>query len=216
MKLRVVIADDEALARERLQQFLRLEPAIEVVAECRNGLEVVLAIRQRTPDLVFLDVKMPELDGFGVLEALKETPLPAIIFVTAYDRFAVKAFEANVVDYLLKPFDRERFQTALRRARERLQRGLATQDHSGLVDVLAKFQKRSGRLERVTIKSQGRISLVNTVDIDWICAADNYAELHVGKRSHLLRMTITALAEELPPNQFVRISRSHLVNLGPI
>src|SRR5688572_4216658 len=123
MKIRVLIADDEPLGRQRLRHLLRNEPGSEIIAECVNGIEAVNAIRHKSPDLVFLDVMMPELDGFGVLEVLKGIRLPAIIFVTAYDQFAVRAFEANAVDYLLKPFARERFRSALHRARERLQHG---------------------------------------------------------------------------------------------
>ncbi len=206
MKLRVLIADDESLSRERLRQFLRAEPRIEIVAECASGKETVNAIRENSPDLVFLDVKMPELDGFGVLEALSGTRLPAIIFVTAHDQFAVRAFEEHAVDYLLKPFDQQRFQTALQRARKRLQ------NTSSLSDLLTRFAARRKPLERVTVRSGDRIKLVNVAEIDWISAADNYVEMHVGKTVHLLRMTITALAQQLPQNQFVRISRSALVN----
>ncbi|HKX62536.1 MAG TPA: LytTR family DNA-binding domain-containing protein [Verrucomicrobiae bacterium] len=218
MKLRVVIADDEPLGRERLRLFLQTEPHAEIVAECRNGIEAVEAIRKTSPDLVFLDVKMPELDGFGVLEALADIPLPAIVFVTAYDQFAVRAFEANAVDYLLKPFDRERFEMAFRRAHQRLQhrpkKPTQTKNHL-LSDVLASLQANPTRLERLTVKSGKRITIVKTADIDWLRAADNYTELHVGNATHLLRLTIGALAAQLP-TQFVRISRSILVNLTRI
>jgi two-component system, LytTR family, response regulator len=137
MKLRVLIADDEPLNRERLREFLRAEPSTEVVAECLDGMEAVNAIHQKSPDLVFLDVKMPELDGFGVLEALNGARLPAIIFVTAHDRYALRAFEAHAVDYLLKPVERDRFQTALRRACQRLQSGSGPQSASSLSHLLA-------------------------------------------------------------------------------
>jgi two-component system LytT family response regulator len=216
MNLRILIADDEPLGRERLRQLLRTEPRTEIVAECISGVEAVNTIRQRSPDLVFLDVKMPDLDGFGVLESLSGARMPAVIFVTAYDQFAVRAFEAHAVDYLLKPFDRERLQIALRRARERLQRTPEHRSDQPLSEVLVSLETRLKRLERLTIKSQGRLSIVNTIDIDWIRAADNYAELHVGNTSHFLRMTLSALAERLPPNRFARISRSHLVNLERI
>ena len=214
-KLRVVIADDEPLARESLWRFLRAEPNIEVVAECVNGSEAVKAIREKLPDLVFLDVKMPELDGFGVLEAINGDHLPAIILVTAHDQYAVRAFEANAVDYLLKPFNRERFQAALRRARARPARESVAQNNQLLTEVLASLETKAARLERVTVKSNGRIYILKTAEIDWIRAADNYAELHTGKIVHLVRMTIGALADKLP-NQFVRISRSLLVNLNRI
>ena len=216
MKLRVLIADDEPLSRERLRELLRAEPGTEVVAECLNGMEAVNAIRQKSPDLVFLDVKMPELDGFGVLEALNGARLPAIIFVTAYDRYALRAFEAHAVDYLLKPFERERFQIALRRACQRLQAGPGLQSSSSLTDLLASLGAPLKPLERMTIKSGDRIKLVKVAEIDWVSAADNYVELYVGKTSHLVRITITALAVQLPQDQFVRISRSVLVNVDRI
>jgi len=216
MKLRVLIADDEPLSRQRLRRFVRAEPGIELVAECVTGTEAVNGIRENSPDLAFLDVKMPELDAFGVVEALNGDRLPAIVFVTAYDQFAVRAFETNAVDYLLKPFDRERFQTALRRVRERLQRGGTHHNTPSLLSLLSEVSPRVKSLERLTIKSDGRISVVKTGEIDWVCAADNYVELHVGKMTHLLRVTITALASQLSPNRFLRISRSHLVNLDRI
>jgi two-component system LytT family response regulator len=224
MKVRVLIADDEPLARERLRLFLQNEPGTEIVAECRDGQEAVKGIRETSPDLVFLDVKMPELDGFGVLETLTELQVhwPVIIFVTAYDQFAVRAFEANAVDYLLKPFDRERFGTAFRRARERLQHRTKERgrrhnhdDNHSLLQVLASLPPTTGRLERLTVRSGKRITIVKTAEIDWLQAADNYTELHVGDATHLLRMTIGALAAQLP-TQFVRISRSLVVNLTRI
>jgi two-component system, LytTR family, response regulator len=161
-------------------------------------------------------VMMPELDGFGVLETLKGTRLPAIIFVTAYDQFAVRAFEANAVDYLLKPFARERFQSALHRARERLRHGHSNPGDQAILNLLKDVGKRVKPMERLTIKSDGRITFLKTAEIDWICAADNYVELHVAGSTHLLRMTMTALASQLPPNRFARISRSCLVNLDRI
>ncbi len=216
MTLRVLIADDEALSRERLKRFLLREPETEVVAECASGSEAVSAIRAAGPDVAFLDVRMPELDGFGVLKALKGIRLPAIIFVTAYDQFALRAFEIDAVDYLLKPFDHDRFKIALQRARHRLQLDLPGTKDSRSPEVLTRLRTRGQPLERVTIKAGGRITLVKTADIDWVSAADNYAELHLGNKTHLLRMTITALAHRLPENRFARISRSLLVNLDRI
>ena len=216
MKLRVLIAEDEPLARERLRELLMAEKMIEIVAECVSGQETLNAIKQTQPDLVFLDVKMPDLDGFDVIKGLNRTHPPVIIFVTAYDGFALRAFEVHAADFLLKPFDRERFQTALERARERLHRRGGQHKHHQLSEVLADSESHPKRPKRLTIKSQGRISFVNTADIDWVAAADNYVELHVGQTTHLLRTSITSLAEQLPRNQFVRISRSHLVNLDRI
>lgn len=216
MNIRVLIADDEPLCRQRLRQFLRTEPKNEIVGECTNGTEAVKAIREHSPDLVFLDVKMPELDGFGVLESLGGIRLPAIVFVTAYDQFALRAFETHAVDYLLKPLDRGRLQMALRRVRERLQRDLSPADDPTLLILLKTIGSRRPLLERVTIRSDGRITVLKTSEIDWICAADNYVELHVGKAVHLLRTTITALASQLPQNRFVQTSRSLLVNVDRI
>ena len=219
MKVRVVIADDEPLGRERLRLFLQDEPGAELVAECRDGLEAVKAIRETSPDLAFFDIKMPGLDGFGILEALTDihVPLPAIIFVTAYDQFAVRGFEANAVDYLLKPFDRERFAIAFRRARERLQQRTHPpgQPRGKSPSTRAPSEPNTAPLERLTVRSGKRITILKTADIDWLRAADNYTELHVGNVTHLLRMTIGALATQLPP-QFVRISRSLLVNVSRI
>ena len=216
MKLRVVIADDEPLGRQRLRQLLCNEPRIEVVAECENGLEAVIAIREQSPDLVFLDVKMPEMDGFGVLKALDGTRLPAVIFVTAYDQFAVKAFEMHAVDYLVKPFGRERFQTALRRARHRLRADAVEQGATSLSDLIGNINSKLNPLEHVTVKSGDRIKLLKVAEIDWICSADNYAELHTGNGTHLMRVTISALVDQLPQNRFARISRSHIVNVDRI
>ncbi len=208
MRLRVLIADDEALSRERLRQFLLAEPRTEIVAECKTGLEAVEKIRQTSPELVFLDVRMPEMDGFSVLEELKGERQPVIVFVTAHHQFAARAFDVHAVDYLLKPFDRARFQTAFQRALERLD--AATSKPSKTFPEAENKITSHGRL---VVKSQGRISLINVTDIDWIRAADNYVELHLAKVTHLLRASLKDLEVQLPKQSFVRISRSHLVNL---
>jgi two-component system LytT family response regulator len=216
VKLRVLIADDEQLSRERLKLFLRTEPGIDIVAECSNGSEAVAAIRQEAPDLAFLDVRMPELDAFGVLQALKDARLPAIILVTAHDQFALRAFEIDAVDYLLKPFDRDRLQAAIRRACRRLRLDSGKGQEPSPQRSSTSLKPGSKPLERITVKSSGRISIVKTTEIDWVSAADNYVELHVGSKLHLLRTTVTALANRLPQNHFSRISRSALVNLDKI
>jgi two-component system LytT family response regulator len=212
MKLRTLIVDDEALARQRLRQLLEAEPEIEIIGECADGREAVAAIRGTSPDLVFLDVQMPELDGFGVLEALASQPMPLIVFVTAYDKFALRAFEVHAVDYLLKPFDRERFQAALRHALEQARNkaaGLHTQPQAA---VLTQLRPHTQPLDRLAVKTGPHIVWVPLDDIDWIESADNYVELHTGPSSHLLRETLNALEERLPPEKFVRISRSAMVN----
>lgn len=215
MNLRILIVDDEALSRERMRQFLKTEPGTEIIGECASGKEAVSAIRRESPDVVFLDVRMPELDGFGVLEELDGARKPAVIFVTAYDQFALQAFEIHAVDYLLKPFDRRRFRTALRRARERL-RHAEQQTHEPPRNSPNSPTPNRRTFECIPIKSSGRIRLLRTSEIDWVAAADNYAELHVGSATHLLRMTITDLADRLGGARFVRISRSTLVNLDRV
>ena len=216
MKIRALIADDEPLARERLASLLAGESDVEVVGECTNGVEAVAAIQEKTPDLVFLDVQMPELDGFGVLSALEGESRPAIVFVTAHDRFALKAFEVHAIDYLLKPFDRERFKKALDRAREELTRRDSGEIEQKMTALLAGLRNQPTQLDRIPVKSSGRVVLVKTSEIDWIEAADNYVNLHTGKEAHLHRETMTALEQKLPPSKFLRISRSTMVNVDRI
>lgn len=207
MKIRTLIVDDEPLARDRLRQLLQNEPDIELVGECADGREAVATIEKKSPELLFLDVQMPELDGFGVLEAMGPGPMPVIVFVTAHDRFALRAFEVHAVDYLLKPFDGERFQKALHRAIEQVRNrdpGAVRQRQSALLADLQSTQ--------LAVKSGGRVVWLKLDEIDWIGSADNYAELHVGTKSHLLRETLGALETRLPPEKFVRISRSAIVN----
>jgi two-component system, LytTR family, response regulator len=215
VKIRTLIADDEPLARERLRQLLQSEPEIELIGECADGREAVDAIQKSSPELVFLDVQMPELDGFGVIQAIKVEPVPVIVFVTAHDKFALRAFEVHAVDYLLKPFDRERFQTALNRAIERVRHrdDQAVQRQAAL---LAELRPSSKPAERLAVKSGGRVLFVKLGDIDWIEAAHNYVELHIGRESHLLRETLNAIEARLSPDKFVRISRSAIVNIERI
>jgi two-component system LytT family response regulator len=177
--------------------LLRADPEIGVVGECSSGEEALGEIRVANPDLLFLDVQMPECDGFDVLELLGRNLPPAIVFVTAYDQYALRAFEAGALDYLLKPFDNARFELALSRAKQRIRLG----------------RDRAPKLERVVIKNAGQISFVKISEIDWIEAADYYACLHVGARSHLLRRSLSDLEEDLDPNVFCRVHRSSIVNL---
>ena len=210
MKIRTAVVDDEPLARERLLKLLRAEDSIEIIGEAGSGHAALELIRNERPELVFLDVQMPELDGFGVLGELSDAERPAIVFVTAYDKFALKAFDVHAVDYLLKPFDKERFQTALGRALEHLSKDKPQQIHQQLSALLHEL-KPTTQPDRIAIKSDGRVVFVKTSDIDWIEAADNYVSLHVGKESHLLRETMTSIETRLP-KQFLRISRSTIVN----
>ncbi len=210
MKVRTLVVDDERLARERLLKLLRAEPEIELAGEAANGREAVKLIREAKPGLVFLDVQMPELDGFGVLAELTDAERPAVIFVTAFDKFALRAFDVHAIDYLLKPFDKERFQTALRRALDHLARKQPNEIHEQLSALLSEIRPAQAS-DRIAVKGDGRVVFVKTSDVDWIEAADNYVSLHAGKESHLLRETMTALEARLP-KQFLRISRSTMVN----
>jgi two-component system LytT family response regulator len=215
MKIQTIVIDDEPLARERLLKLLRAEPDVEVVGEAKNGREGLELIRQLKPGLVFLDVQMPELDGFGVLAELKAEERPAVVFVTAFDKFALKAFEVHAVDYLLKPFDKERFQTALKRALEQIARSQPENVHEQLSALLQELRP-APQSDRLAVKSDGRVVFVKVTDVDWVEAADNYVSLHVGKDTHLLRETMTNIEQRLPREQFIRISRSTIVNLERI
>ena len=196
-KIRALVVDDEPLARSNLAVLLRLDPEIEIVGECGSGQEGLEQIRRKKPDLVFLDVQMPECDGFDVLELLGNDSPPAIVFVTAYHQYAVRAFEAGALDYLLKPFDNARFARALGRAKERI---LAGKD-------------LPRKLDRLPIKSSGQVLFLKISEIDWIEAADYYACLHVGSKTHLLRRSMSELERDLDPAAFCRIHRSTIVNL---
>jgi len=204
-KIRALIVDDEPLARSNLAVLLRVDPEIEVIGECGSGVEAADTMRNAKPDLLFLDVQMPECDGFDTLEIVGTDLPPAIVFVTAYDQYAIRAFEAGALDYLLKPFDDARFKRALDRAKTRIlqywsqpqTQGRSTNDH-------------------LAIKNAGSISFLKLSEIDWIEAADYYACLHVGPRSHLLRRSMTELERELPPTAFCRIHRSSIVNLDQV
>jgi two-component system LytT family response regulator len=208
--IRTLLVDDEPLARSNLSVLLRLDPEIEIVGECGSGQEALAKIREAKPDLVFLDVQMPECDGFDVLELLGADAPPAIVFVTAYDQYALRAFEAGALDYLLKPFDNARFDRALRRAKQTIARG---RDAPGK-DVPQKDAPR--RLESLAVKSMGQVAFVKVSEIDWIEAADYYASLHVGARIHLLRRSMADLEQELDPAVFCRIHRSTIVNLSRV
>jgi two-component system LytT family response regulator len=196
-KLRVLVVDDEPLARSNLTVLLRLDGDIEVVAECGSGLEAVAEVRRQKPDLLFLDVQMPECDGFDVLELLGGDLPPMVIFVTAYDEYALRAFEAGALDYLLKPFDNARFNRALGRAKERIAMG----------------RDLPRRIERVAVKSAGQVAFLRISEIDWIEAADYYVCLHAGSKTHMLRRSMSELAQELDPRVFCRVHRSTIVNL---
>jgi two-component system LytT family response regulator len=204
--------DDEELARERLRSLLGKEKEIEIIGEVGDGKSAVALIDKEKPDLVFLDVQMPELDGFEVLQNLSHQP--NVVFVTAHDKFALKAFDVHAVDYLLKPFDKERFQTALKRVLEKVRsKALEAEKISA---VLNEVKPPSKPVERLMVKTEGRVLLIKTEDLDWVEAADNYVNLHVGNEAHLMRETMSSLEGKLPPEKFMRISRSSIVNLERI
>jgi two-component system, LytTR family, response regulator len=215
-KIRTLIADDEPLARRGIRAELDQEEDIEIVSECRNGLEAVAAIEEHSPELVFLDVQMPELDGFGVLEAVGVDRMPVVIFVTAYDKYALRAFDVHALDYLLKPVDAERFAGALRRARKQIEHHNLQDLNQRLQNFLEDVQAKQKCAERLVIKSGGRIFFLNVEEIDWIEAADNYVRLHVGRDSHLLRETMSHLEKRLDPDRFLRVHRSRIINIRQI
>jgi len=216
MKIKAAIVDDEALGRERLRQLLGRESDIEITGEYASGPDAVAGLRRAMPDLLFLDVQMPEMSGFEVLQALGREPLPVVIFVTAHDTHAVAAFEARALDYLLKPVKPSRFKQAMAQARERV----AARDTGELSRrMLALLEARTGtpnRLSRLAVKANDRTIFVRVAEVDWIEHAGNYAILHCGKETHLLRETMSALEASLPPDQFVRVSRSLMVNIDCI
>ena len=206
--LRAFIVDDEAPARRRIRRLLLSEPDVAVTGECGDGASAIEVIIRARPDLVFLDVQMPERDGFDVVAGIRSGDRPPIVFVTAYDRYALRAFEIHAVDYLLKPFTRERFRTALERVRDRIARRAPDSAVEALVRTLRDRQKYRSR---VTVKSGGRTHVLDLASVDWIQAADNYVRLHVQSREYLLRETLASLETRLDPARFVRIHRSVIV-----
>jgi two-component system LytT family response regulator len=215
-RLRVLIVDDEPLARDRLRAWLRDEPAAEIVGECGSGTEALATIRSTPLDLVFLDVEMPGCNGLQVLNELPAEGRPAIIFVTAHERFALDAFEVQAIDYLLKPFDRERFQTALRRAEEHLRARRSGKLEEKLESLLADAPTPVKTPERLTVKADGRLVFLKPSDIVWVEAADNYIILHLVEGRLMLRETMAALEKRLGTGSFPRVSRSALVHLDQI
>jgi two-component system LytT family response regulator len=210
MKLRAIIVDDERMARTRLRRMLENDPDVEIVAECADGLAAVAAVQEESPDLLLLDIQMPGMDGFGVLEALGAERTPEVVFVTAYDEHAIRAFEEHALDYLMKPVSPERFTKMLARVRER--RTHAQRDQESLLEMLAQ-RKAEARGTRLVVRSGERTTFVSPEEIDWVEAAGNYAILHLGKRTHILRETMSGLESQLPGEMFCRVSRSAILNL---
>jgi two-component system, LytTR family, response regulator len=214
--IRVLIADDEPLARGVLREMLQSDPEVVIVGECANGKEAVEAIKELNPDLLFLDVQMPEMGGFEVLNALDEGQAPHLVFVTAYDQYAVRAFEVHALDYILKPFDRERFDVSWQRAKAQVLRERNGGVEQKILSLLEDLKAGTKYLERLVIKSSGRIYFLETNEIDWIQAEGNYVSVHTGKKSHLLRETISSLESQLDPKKFLRIHRSAIVRIDRI
>lgn len=215
-KYRVLIVDDEALARERLRSLLRAEEGFDIAAECSDGRQAVEAIRRERPDLVFMDIQMPELDGFGVLDEIGPSRMPPVIFVTAFDQFAVRAFDVHAVDYILKPYDAGRFQKALDRVRVQLEQKSAPGGDPRLVALAAEVKANAKTPDRIAVRAGGKVVLVRIEEIDWVESADNYVVLHLGADRHMIRETMAAMETRLPVEKFVRISRSVIVNVDRI
>lgn len=214
--IRALIVDDEPPARAILREMLKDDPAVEVIGECANGREAVKALSTQTPDLMFLDIQMPEMDGFALLEALGEERMPTVIFVTAYDRYAVRAFEVAAVDYLLKPFNHTRLAQALQRAKNNLHQHDSADRSRQVIELLHQINARAEYLDRFVVKNNGRTLLIPADEVDWIEADGNYLLLHVGQTTHLLRQTLQSLEQRLNPRKFLRIHRSAIVNLDRI
>jgi len=227
--MRVMIVDDEQIARDRLRRLLGLEKGVQIVAECGTGAEAIAVATAQSPDLLFLDVRMPEVDGFAVVDALPADCTPLVVFVTAFDEHATRAFDVEAVDYVLKPIDPERLHAAVERARTHLSRAAMAERHERLrqlfVDTESSFPAKdhsaSARpseptLERILIKDGGRMFFVNVSDVDWFEAYGNYVRVHVGAETHIIRDAIGAVERSLPANRFARIHRSAIVNLDRI
>ena len=219
VNIKTIVVDDEKPARVRLLELLQREADVEVIGTAADGRAALDAVRRLKPDLLFLDVQMPQLDGFGVLQQLAPDELPVTIVVTAYDKYAIQAFEAHAIDYLLKPFSDQRFDNAIARARKYLGAGEAREQAEQLTAAAEERQSvdaRSGSLERLVLKANGCITLLDVDDIDWIEAAGVYVYLHIGAKTHLYRSSVTQLLQRLDPRRFVRVHRSAAVNTSRI
>lgn len=224
MKIRVLIVDDEPMSRRRIRRFLSTEPDAEIIGEASSAHQAVRLIRAHDPEVVFLDIQMPKQDAFDVISEIGPERMPLVIFVTAYDEHAVRAFEVHALDYVLKPFDGERLLEAFRRARTRLEMEAATDQRRDIASLLRSIgasgsgrpMGAAGREGRMMIKSHGRVHFISASEIDWVEAAGNYIRLHIGSSSHLVRESLVRLEERLDSARFVRIHRSALVNLDRV
>jgi two-component system LytT family response regulator len=216
MRLTTLIVDDEPLAREGLRDLLCRDPEVAAIHEARDGREAVQAIRERTPDLVFLDVQMPEMEGFAVVRTIGAESMPATVFVTAHDQYAIQAFEINALDYLLKPVMEERFVRALAKAKDHIKSKTTADSTRQIIGLLETLAAPPAYVKRLAVRSAGKICFLDVEEIDWIGGAENYVELHAGRSSHLLHVTMNALEKSLDPKVFLRIHRSVIVNCARI
>jgi len=216
MPITVLLVDDEPLAREGLRMLLERDPEISAIHEAKDGQEAVEAIRGLKPDLVFLDVQMPEMDGFAVAQEIGANRMPAVVFVTAHDKYAIQAFEINAIDYLLKPVTEERFSKAQARAKMRLREKPPDEASRQILSLLETIASPMRSLKRLAVRSAGKTVFVDVEDIDWIEAAENYVQLHAGRAEHLLHVTMNTLEKSLDPELFLRIHRSVMVNVSRI
>ncbi len=216
MPIRTVIVDDELFARGRIKRVLADEPDVEIIGEYGDGRSALEAIRELKPDLAILDIQMPEMNGFDVVRSLDGDAMPAVIFVTAYDQYAIQAFELYALDYLLKPFDRKRAKRAVERAREHIRSRERGQLDERLLSLVSGLKPDRKYLERLVIRSTGRIFFLKTDEVDWIEAAGNYLRIHVGRDAHMIRETMNSIEAKLDPDKFIRIHRSTIVNIDSI
>lgn len=216
MHLTTLIVDDEPLAREGLRALLSGDPEVSAIHEARDGREAVAAIREYKPDLLFLDVQMPEMDGFAVVRAIGAKYMPAVVFVTAHDQYAIQAFEINALDYLLKPVIEERFIKALVRAKDQIRSNAAADSSQQIIGLLQTIASSRNYLKRLAVRSPGKTVFLDVEDVDWIGAAENYVEVHAGRVNHLLHVTMNALEKSLDPEIFLRIHRSIIINVRRI
>ncbi len=216
MKIRTLIVDDEPLAREWVRNGLQEEADVEILGECGDGFEAVQAITEQQPDLVLLDVQMPGLDGFGVLASLDPDAIPAVVFITAFDRYALKAFEAHAVDYLMKPFSTDRLHAAVERGRAALGQSASRVTQAALAALLEEIRRDRAHPEWLLIKKEDRSVFLRIADIDWIESSRNNVRLHVGRETYVHHETTAGIASRLDPKQFLRIHRSTIVNIEKI
>jgi two-component system LytT family response regulator len=216
MPLIALIVDDEPLARDGLRALLSRDPEVEAIREVRDGREAVVSIREGKPDIVFLDVQMPEMNGFDVVRTIGAEYMPAVVFVTAHDQYAIQAFEINALDYLLKPVIEERFVKALARVKSCIYSNSAADSNRQIIGLLETIASPRNYLKRLAVRSNGKTVFVDVEDLDWIQSAENYVELHAGGGTHLLHVTMNNLETSLDPEKFLRVHRSVIVRLGRI